>query len=266
MKRSRLGLLFIAFALLAILFAWLWWRQTIPLASKPAADQEVAASAARESSASNVSVASEVAVAGSLPEVAKLPGVSQVPGILLAPEAEKFDMAMLEDHAALAQYLSAAQHKQALALLKTQYCKSPRLTVYFKKDVAEKLLLSDCYYSLFSDSKGNPDNYDAEYGIMLAVDKTTVLELKDIIHYKFMYETSKLSAVTKSDKSGGLQLWLDGLICENDGSDNDEDEPVGALPGNAVSASASMAQKSAAHWKAAGPPPLWKSFMVNCKR
>ncbi|BBB68261.1 hypothetical protein UNDYM_4008 [Undibacterium sp. YM2] len=235
MNQSQLRFIYIAVALMVAVFAWLFWHQDGPVAG---ANANASTSASADAIASAAASAPTQAAA-SAAAVTKLPGVRDEPGLLPAPEAEKFDVAVLEDRALLSQYLNPAQRQQALALLKNQHCESQKISVYFKKDVAEKLLVSDCYYLVSPGQDGNPGWYDTDYGIMLVVDKTGVVELKDITQFKFMYESSKLSAVTSLNKNGRLQLWLDGLICENDGADDDEDTAAS----NAASTSASAASQ-----------------------
>ncbi|MFZ6713310.1 hypothetical protein [Undibacterium sp. TC9W] len=241
MNQSQLRFIFIAVALMVAVFAWLFWHQDGPLAG---ANANASTSASANAIASVSAAASAPAQASaSAPALTKLPGVRDEPGLLPAPAAEKFDLAVLEDRTLLSQYLNPAQRQQALALLKNQHCESQKISVYFKKDVAEKLLVSDCYYLVSPGKDGNPGWYDTDYGIMLAVDKTSVVELKDIAQFKFMYESSKLSAVTSLNKNGRLQLWLDGLICENDGADDDDNDDENAAASNAASTSASAANQ-----------------------
>ncbi|BBB62191.1 hypothetical protein UNDKW_3918 [Undibacterium sp. KW1] len=229
LNQSQLRFIFIAVALMVAVFAWLFWHQDGPVAG------------ANASASASADVIASASTNASAPAVTKLPGVRDEPGLLPAPEAEKFDIAVLEDRALLSQYLNPAQRQQALALLKNRHCESQKISVYFKKNVAEKLLVSDCYYLVSPGKDGNPGWYDTDYGIMLAVDKTGVVELKDIAQFKFMYESSKLSAVTSLNKNGRLQLWLDGLICENDGADDNDDEDAAAS--NAASTPASAASQ-----------------------
>lgn len=238
MNQSQLRFIYIAVALMVAVFAWLFWHQDGPVASA-SASADVIASASASAAASAPTQA-----AASAPAVTKLPGVRDEPGLLPAPEAEKFDVAVLEDRTLLSQYLNPAQRQQALTLLKNQHCESQKISVYFKKDVAEKLLVSDCFYLVSPGQDGNPGWYDTDYGIMLAVDKTGVVELKDITQFKFMYESSKLSAVTSLNKNGRLQLWLDGLICENDGADDNDDEDAAASNAASTPASAASQHKS----------------------
>ncbi|MFZ6679776.1 hypothetical protein [Undibacterium sp. Tian12W] len=251
MNQSQLRFIFIAAALMVAVFAWLFWHQDGPVAGANAsasASADAIASAAASAPAQS---------AASAPLVTKLPGVRDEPGMLPAPTAEKFDIAVLEDRALLSQYLNPAQRQQALAQLKNQHCESQKISVYFKKDVAEKLLVSDCYYLVSPGQDGNPGWYDTDYGIMLAVDKTGVVELKDITQFKFMYESSKLSAVTSLNKNGRLQLWLDGLICENDGADDNDDE------GDAAASNAASTPASAASQHKSSLAGCWSTTVVE---
>lgn len=147
-------------------------------------------------------------------ELIFMPGNENHPGLQAAPEAEKFSMHLLEDPAALSQYLTPAQHKQTLAALKHQHCLSPKITVYSKLGMAEKLLVSDCYYLKETGDDNVEPYYDTNYGIMLSVTQGGVFELKGVKNLDDLYETSALMAVTNLKKDGHLQLWLDADTCE----------------------------------------------------
>ncbi|MBC3911245.1 hypothetical protein [Undibacterium umbellatum] len=160
------------------------------------------------------SSASIPAVSSTPDELIFMAGNEDHSGLQAAPEAEKFSTHLLEDPAALSQYLTPAQHKQTLATLKNKHCLSPKITLYSKLGMAEKLLVSDCYY-LKETGDGNVDPYyDTSYGIMLSVTLGGVFELKGVKNMSDLYETSALVAVTNLKKDGHLQLWLDADICE----------------------------------------------------
>lgn len=177
-------------------------------------DAAVLAPTVAKISASATSGVSIAEVTSTQDELIFMPENEVHTGVLAAPEAEKFSIHLLADPAALSQYLTPAQHKQTLATLKNKHCLSPKITVHSKLGMAEKLLVTDCYY-LKENGDGNVDPYyDTSYGIMLSVTQGGVFELKGVGNMSDLYETSALVAVTNLKKDGHLQLWLDADICE----------------------------------------------------
>ena len=245
MNKSLFRFIFIAFILIAAVAAGLWWNRTTP------------APVTVDSSATT-SNAAPASLAKDSPAAVAPPGEKQATGALLAPAAEKFDRVELQDRAVLLQYLSQAQHKQALSILEKQHCESPNITVYFKKDLAEKLLVSQCFY-LVTDTGDEfvPPFYDPSYGIMLFVNKNGVFELKKVADFRLLYEFSKLTAVTNLHKNNRLQLWIDGLICENGALEEDDKQSTSQAASQATSQVASNPASTA-------EPEFTSGFKPGC--
>ncbi|MFZ6743729.1 hypothetical protein ACO0LC_10920 [Undibacterium sp. JH2W] len=251
MNKSRSGFILITIALLAVLLAWLFWQQATPTpASMPAHQAANQAAAAAPG-------ASSTAVTSAIDDLEFAPGNEDHPGLLAAPQADKFDMMVVEDHAALLQYLTPAQHKQSLAVLKDQHCNSPKITVYAKKDLLEKLLVSDCHYLYQPEDKTIAPYYDTDYSIMLAVNMAGVFELKGIKRFKYLYEVSHLAAVTRLPKNGHLQLWLDADTCEPSAPEEET---------NASQASSATAGGSPESCKSTGIVEIINDKMLLTKR
>ncbi|MFZ6873969.1 hypothetical protein ACO0LF_18075 [Undibacterium sp. Di27W] len=231
-KQVRVVIVFISVAVL-IAAAWSWhtWHEGETAAGKPVASASVSSPVVTAASASSAASADKEE------EIIYMPGYDGRFGLQAAPEAEKFEKTVLEDRAALAQYLTPAQHKQALALLKNQHCESPKITVYSKATLAEKLLVSDCYYATDTGDSMVDPYFDTSYGIMLSVTLGGVFELKAAKHFVYLYETSELVAVTNLKKDGHLQLWLNADTCIPEA----EEEPAPAIVASAASTASNTA-------------------------